>query len=172
MNQLASSTPELPLDVALRDGPRGLRMAQEETSRALPGPPGRGGLWPAATRSVRGFPGRDRTVDGQEEAAVASPLLEDVRRRLVRALQLAVSLRSSGRSREAASAQQEQKRARSENALTRLRAELLEMRFQNRQLARSSLDLNMKMQQLKKAGDLEIAPESQSLEDNAVKVEK
>ncbi|XP_019566210.2 alanine- and arginine-rich domain-containing protein [Rhinolophus sinicus] len=52
-----------------------------------------------------------------------------------------------------------------------LRAELLEMRFQNRHLAKTLLDLNMKMQQLKKEYALEIASKSQSSEDNAANLE-
>nr|XP_012422390.1 PREDICTED: alanine and arginine-rich domain-containing protein [Odobenus rosmarus divergens] len=48
---------------------------------------------------------------------------------------------------------------------------VLEMRFQNHQLARTLLDLNMKMQQLKKEHELEIASESQSSEDNVVNLE-
>lgn len=42
------------------------------------------------------------------------------------------------------------------------------MRFQNRQLARTLLDLNMKMQQLKKEYELEVGGKSRRLEDNAV----
>lgn len=42
------------------------------------------------------------------------------------------------------------------------------MRFQNHQLARTLLDLNTKIQQLKMDHELEIASESQCLEDNAV----
>lgn len=45
------------------------------------------------------------------------------------------------------------------------------MHSQNRQLAKTLLDLNMKMQQLKKEYELEIASESQSSEDNAVNLE-
>ena len=45
------------------------------------------------------------------------------------------------------------------------------MRFQNRQLARTLLDLNMKMQQLKKEDEMETALESQSSEDNAQNLE-
>lgn len=44
------------------------------------------------------------------------------------------------------------------------------MHFQNCQLARTLLDLNMKMQQLKKY-ELEIASELQSSEDNVVNME-
>lgn len=45
------------------------------------------------------------------------------------------------------------------------------MRFQNRHLAKTLLDLNMKMQQLKKEYALEIASKSQSSEDNAANLE-
>lgn len=45
------------------------------------------------------------------------------------------------------------------------------MRFQNRHLAKTLLDLNMKMQPLKKEYAREIASESQSSEDNPVNVE-
>ena len=45
------------------------------------------------------------------------------------------------------------------------------MRFRNCQLARTLLDLNMKMQQLKKEYELEIASELQSSEDNVVNME-
>lgn len=44
------------------------------------------------------------------------------------------------------------------------------MHFQNCQLARTLLDLNVKMQQLKKY-ELEIASELQSSEDNVVNME-
>ncbi|XP_005316423.3 alanine- and arginine-rich domain-containing protein [Ictidomys tridecemlineatus] len=116
----------------------------------------------------------------QEESPAANPLLEDLRRRLMRALQRTVARWGSRRAREAAAAAEaaaeaaaleEQSRARVESALGRLRAELLEMRFQNHQLARTLLDLNTKMQQLKTEHELEIASESQSLEDNAVNQE-
>ncbi|ERE48937.1 alanine and arginine-rich domain-containing protein [Cricetulus griseus] len=44
----------------------------------------------------------------------------------------------------------------------------LELRLQNHQLARTLLDLNMKMQQLKKQQDLERASKVQSPEDDAM----
>lgn len=47
----------------------------------------------------------------------------------------------------------------------------LELRFQNHQLARTLLDLNVKMQQLKKQQDLERASKSQSQEDDAMNPE-
>ncbi|KAF7464119.1 Hypothetical predicted protein [Marmota monax] len=112
----------------------------------------------------------------QEESPAANPLLEDLRRRLMRALQRTMARWGSRRAREAAAAAEaaaleEQSPARVESALGRLRAELLEMCFQNHQLARTLLDLNTKMQQLKTEHELEIASESQSLEDNAVNQE-
>lgn len=61
----------------------------------------------------------------QEEAPAASPLLEDLRRRLVRAFQRAVPRGRSRRSREAAAAREERSRARVESALAGLRAELV-----------------------------------------------
>ncbi|KAM9198176.1 alanine- and arginine-rich domain-containing protein [Dugong dugon] len=115
-------------------------------------------------------------ADAQDEMPTTSGLLEDIRRRLLRAFQRAVPRAGSRRAREEAEAAaeagpEELCSARVEGALAALRAELLEMRFQNRQLARTLLDLNMKMQQLKKEYELEIASESQDLEDHAVNQE-
>ncbi|XP_003125560.1 alanine and arginine-rich domain-containing protein [Sus scrofa] len=128
-------------------------------------------FWPPTLRPARVFRGGRKSVAAQEETPAASPLLEDLRRRLVRAFQRAVPRGRSRRSREAAAAREERSRARVESALAGLRAELLEMRFQNRQLARTLLDLDMKMQQLKKEYELEMASESQSSEDNDVNLE-
>ncbi|XP_031295819.2 alanine and arginine-rich domain-containing protein [Camelus dromedarius] len=138
----------------------------------------RAGLWPSTLRPARGYPGGSQGAAAPKEApaaaAAAGPLLEDLRRRLVRAFQRAVPRGGLRRSREeaaAAAAREEQSRARVESALAGLRAELLEMHFQNHQLARTLLDLDMKMQQLKKEYELEIASEPQSSEDNAVNPE-
>uniref|UniRef100_A0A8C3WIC4 Alanine and arginine rich domain containing protein n=1 Tax=Catagonus wagneri TaxID=51154 RepID=A0A8C3WIC4_9CETA len=139
---------------------------RERTSRGSHGLLFGAELWPSALRPARGFPGGRKSVASQEQPPAASPLLEDLRRRLVRAFQRAVPRGGSRRSREAAAAQEERSRARVESALAGLRAELLEMHFQNRQLARTLLDLDMKMQQLKKEYELEMASESQSSEDN------
>uniref|UniRef100_A0A8C6D7B9 Alanine and arginine rich domain containing protein n=1 Tax=Moschus moschiferus TaxID=68415 RepID=A0A8C6D7B9_MOSMO len=122
-------------------------------------------------RPSRGFLEGGRGVDSPEEAQAAGPRLEELKRRLVRAFQRAVLRGSSRRLREEAAAREAQSRARVESALAGLRAELLEMRFQNRQLARTLLDLNMKMQQLKKEDEMETASESQSFEDNAQNLE-
>ncbi|XP_072805735.1 alanine and arginine-rich domain-containing protein [Vicugna pacos] len=145
----------------------------------------RAGLWPSTLRPARGYAEGSKSAAAPEEApdaaaaaaaaAAAGPLLEDLRRRLARAFQRAVPRGGSRRSREeaaaAAAAREEQSRARVESALAGLRAELLEMHFQNHQLARTLLDLDMKMQQLKKEYELEIASESQSSEDNAMNLE-
>ncbi|KAM5211222.1 alanine- and arginine-rich domain-containing protein isoform 1-T1 [Hipposideros larvatus] len=106
----------------------------------------------------------------REEVPAAYTRLDDLRRRLVRAFQCAVPRGDSRRS-PAAAAGEDQSPATFESALAGLRAELLEMHFQNRQLAKTLLDLNMKMQQLKQEYELEIASDSQSSEDNAVKLE-
>ncbi|XP_020739058.1 alanine and arginine-rich domain-containing protein [Odocoileus virginianus] len=129
------------------------------------------GLRSSALRPSRGFLEGGRGVDGPEEAQAAGPRLEELKRRLVRAFQRAVLRGSSRLLREEAAAREAQSRARVESALAGLRAELLEMRFQNRQLARTLLDLNMKMQQLKKEDEMETASESQSYEDNAQNLE-
>ncbi|XP_039709662.1 alanine- and arginine-rich domain-containing protein [Pteropus medius] len=128
------------------------------------------GLWPRAPRPALRFPGPDEGVDVRERVGAASRRLEDLRRRLARAFQRAVPRGRSRRPREAVAAETPSG-ARGESALDQLRAELLEMHSQNRQLAKTLLDLNMKMQQLKKEYELEIASESQSSEDNAVNLE-
>ncbi|XP_006140106.1 alanine and arginine-rich domain-containing protein [Tupaia chinensis] len=150
--------------------------------RISPGPhrvPGRPGLRPRASSGSMGFPWSDRSTTVREEDPGASPRLEDVRQRFVRAFQRAVRCGGSRRAQEAAAAaapagapgkiaaaREERSRARVEGALAGLRSELLEMHFQNRQLARTLLDLNMKMQQLKKEYGVEIASETQSPEDD------
>ncbi|KAM9050153.1 alanine- and arginine-rich domain-containing protein [Megaptera novaeangliae] len=152
----------------------GSSRRREGTSRGPHGILVGAGLRPSTLPPSRGFPGGGESVAGPEEAPAASPLLEDLRRRLARAFQRAVPRGGSRRSREeeaAEAAREEQSRARVESALAGLRAELLEMRFRNCQLARALLDLNMKMQQLKKEYELEIASELQSSEDNVVNME-
>ncbi|KAJ8785063.1 hypothetical protein J1605_007619 [Eschrichtius robustus] len=229
----------------------GSSRRREGTSRGPHGILVGAGLRPSTLPPSRGFPGGGESAPGPEEAPAASPLLEDLRRRLARAFQRAVPRGGSRRSREEEAAREEQSRARVESALAGLRAELvsalaagsrgrlsfvlsrgprpraahvphrglgrpsaafprervwpcsvgelgtgcrssptapmllpprqhpggkrgrggLEMRFRNCQLARTLLDLNMKMQQLKKEYELEIASELQSSEDNVVNME-
>nr|XP_031295819.1 LOW QUALITY PROTEIN: alanine and arginine-rich domain-containing protein [Camelus dromedarius] len=163
----------------LRDGPGGLPPPQRGNFLGPPQHPSQSwtlALNPASrARLPWGQPGRGRPEGGpRRRAAAVGPLLEDLRRRLVRAFQRAVprgGLRRSAGGGGAAAAREEQSGARVESALAGLRAELLEMHFQNHQLARTLLDLDMKMQQLKKEYELEIASEPQSSEDNAVNPE-
>lgn len=82
-------------------------------------------FWPPTLRPARVFRGGRKSVAAQEETPAASPLLEDLRRRLVRAFQRAVPRGRSRRSREAAAAREERSRARVESALAGLRAELV-----------------------------------------------
>nr|XP_012298686.1 alanine and arginine-rich domain-containing protein [Aotus nancymaae] len=138
-------------------------------SRGFQGLPGRGELW-FSPRPASGFPGDRRSTDVQED----SPLPEDFRRRLTRAFQWAIQRRASRRAQEAAEAAaalEEQSRARVEVAHAGLQAELVEMHFQNQQLARTLLDLNMKVQQLKKECELGFTSDSQSPKDNAANSE-
>uniref|UniRef100_A0A9L0JBE5 Alanine and arginine rich domain containing protein n=1 Tax=Equus asinus TaxID=9793 RepID=A0A9L0JBE5_EQUAS len=134
------------------------RPAAAETE--LPAGPAESQAGPGSGRQPRvpraASPGAGgQSVSAPEEAPAARQLLEDLRRRLASAFQRAA-------------AREQQSRACIEGALGRLSAELLEMHFQNRQLVRTVLDLNMKMQQLKKEYELEIASKSQSSEDNAL----
>ncbi|XP_069322163.1 alanine and arginine-rich domain-containing protein [Eulemur rufifrons] len=153
-------------------GPGDSDRCRETISWGRPGVPGRAGLWLPPPPPARSFPGDAKSTDVQEKAPAAGPRLEDIRRRLARAFQPALQHWGSRRAREeAAAAREEQSRARVEAALARLRAELLEMHFQNHQLARTLLDLNMKVQQLKREYELEIASESQSPKDNATNPE-
>ncbi|XP_003256191.1 alanine and arginine-rich domain-containing protein [Nomascus leucogenys] len=153
-------------------GPRNFRRCRERIPQGLQGLPGRAELW-FPPRPACGFPGDGRSTDVQEEALAASPLLEDLRRRLTLAFQWAVQRATSRRAREAAAAaaREEQSWTRVEATLARLRAELVEMQFQNHQLARTLLDLNMKVQQLKKEYELEITSHSQSPKDDAANPE-
>ncbi|XP_062935177.1 alanine and arginine-rich domain-containing protein [Cynocephalus volans] len=150
-------------------GPGDSGRGRERTSRGPPGGPGRAGLWLPVPRPALGSPRGGRGTDVAAEASATSQLLEDMGRRLVRALQRAVPRGGSRRAREAAAAaREEQGRTRVEGVLAGLRSELLEMHLQNRQLARTLLDLNMKMQQLKEEYEQEMVSESQRPEDNAL----
>ncbi|KAL2767151.1 alanine and arginine-rich domain-containing protein [Daubentonia madagascariensis] len=144
-------------------GPGDSDRRRQRISWGPHGVPGRAGPWLPAPGPARSFPGDSKSTDVQQ----------NLRQRLARAFQRAVRRGGSRRAREvaAAAAREERSRARIAGALARLRAELLEMHFQNYQLARTLLDLNMKMQQLKKEYELEIASESQSRKDNAMNPE-
>uniref|UniRef100_A0A2I2Y9X2 Alanine and arginine rich domain containing protein n=1 Tax=Gorilla gorilla gorilla TaxID=9595 RepID=A0A2I2Y9X2_GORGO len=153
-------------------GPGDFRRCRERISQGLQGLPGRAELW-FPPRPACDFSGDGGSTDIQEEALAASQLLEDLRRRLTLAFQWAVQRAISRRVQEAAAAaaREEQSWTRVEATLARLRAELVEMHFQNHQLARTLLDLNMKVQQLKKEYELEITSDSQSPKDDAANPE-
>lgn len=111
-------------------GPGDFRRFRESVSQGLQGLPGRAELW-FPPRPACGFPGDSRSTDVQDEALAASPLLEDLRRRLTRAFQWAVQRGTSRRQREAAAAaaaREEQSWARVEATLAGLRAELVRAR--------------------------------------------
>ncbi|XP_026948357.1 alanine and arginine-rich domain-containing protein [Sagmatias obliquidens] len=101
---------------------------REGTSRGPHGILVGAGLRPSTLPPSRGFPGGGESVAGPEEAPAASPLLEDLRRRLASAFQRATPRGVSRRSREEAAAEaarEERSRARVESALAGLRAELV-----------------------------------------------
>ncbi|KAK2497961.1 hypothetical protein MC885_016130 [Smutsia gigantea] len=147
---------------------------REGTSWGSPGVSVRRGPWLPAPRPAREVPGGSKSADAQAEAPATSQRLEDLRRRLLRAFQRREPRGGSRRSQveaAAAAAREQESWARVESALAGLRAELLEMHFQNLQLAKTLLDLDIKMQQLKKEYELEIASEFQSSEDNVGNLE-
>ncbi|XP_063499590.1 alanine and arginine-rich domain-containing protein isoform X1 [Symphalangus syndactylus] len=111
-------------------GPGNFRRCRERIPQGLQGLPGGAELW-FPPRPACGFPGDGRSTDVQEEALAASPLLEDLRRRLTLAFQWAVQRATSRRAREAAAAaaaREEQSCTRVEATLARLRAELVRER--------------------------------------------
>ncbi|KAG8515554.1 Alanine and arginine-rich domain-containing protein [Galemys pyrenaicus] len=170
MNKRASLR-EFQRDVALPNGPRELRMAQRGNFPGTPRSPRQRGTLACSNAFCARLPRKAQDGGRPGGGSGRQPVAGDLRWRLLRASQGAGSRRGSRSSQEAAAAPERQS-ARAEDPLAQLRAELLKIHFQNCQLARSLLDLNMKMQQLKKACDLEIARESQSLDDNAVELEK
>ncbi|XP_055989018.1 alanine and arginine-rich domain-containing protein [Sorex fumeus] len=162
----------LPLPRVSGTGPG---YARPDLQRTCPGNhqgPGPGGLRSSVALSAHGFLEGSKT-EGQPGEARSS--LEDLRRRLAPAFQRTRRRGASGCSWEAAawaSLLEMQRRARVESALAWLRCELLEMRFENRQLTRTLLDLSLKMEHFKKEYEMEIAVESQCLETNAMVLEK
>uniref|UniRef100_A0A2R9CKI1 Alanine and arginine rich domain containing protein n=1 Tax=Pan paniscus TaxID=9597 RepID=A0A2R9CKI1_PANPA len=135
-------------------GPGDFRRCRERISQGLQGLPGRAELW---------------STDIQEEALAASQLPEDLRRRLTRAFQWAVQRAISRRVQEAAAAAACNGSWHGKEGQERKLK--VEMHFQNHQLARTLLDLNMKVQQLKKEYELEITSDSQSPKDDAANPE-
>ncbi|XP_008836184.1 alanine and arginine-rich domain-containing protein [Nannospalax galili] len=149
---------------------------RQRMPRSLYGVLGRAGLWTPVLHSVYRIPCNTWRIHVQAQTRAYSLVLEHLRRQLQRALQRAAARGRARRAREAvakvaaaaAAVQEERSRARVECALARLRAELLELRFQNHQLARTLLDLNMKMQQLKKQQERDRAAKSWNREDDAM----
>ncbi|XP_047584592.1 alanine and arginine-rich domain-containing protein [Lutra lutra] len=159
-------------------GPEDSHRRGQATALGPPGDPGSDGLWLPGPRPARGSPGGSKSGNRQEEAHAARPRPEDLRPRQARAWQRTVPRASSGRPKAEAGPEAEAEAPRDPpgaahvgTALAGLRAELLEMRFQNHQLAKTLLDLNKKMQRLKKEYELEIASESQSSEHNVGNLE-
>ncbi|XP_007488306.1 alanine and arginine-rich domain-containing protein [Monodelphis domestica] len=123
------------------------------------------------------------SAEAQEEDTESILLLEDIQRRLRNAFRSPYSPRGIPQSLpEPGKQQQEQQQQRYERSGSRgtlvleelrrahidqdiawLRVELLEMRFQNQQLARTLLDLNLEMQQLKIENELSGVSECPSL---------
>ncbi|XP_062987394.1 alanine and arginine-rich domain-containing protein [Elgaria multicarinata webbii] len=109
---------------------------------------------------------------GPCEDAFSSLLLEDVKHRLRQAFRgqrgppphrpRPLESRGGG-SRRAAAAQEELRRAHVEGAIAWLRVELLEMKSQNRKLAKTLLDLSMEIQRLRNETDMSAALESKTL---------
>ncbi|XP_051826971.1 alanine and arginine-rich domain-containing protein [Antechinus flavipes] len=131
------------------------------------------------------------SAEAHGEDAASSLVLEDVQRRLRNAFGSSISPRDvpllppeprkqqqeqpqqpweSFRSR-ATAVREELRRAHIEGAISWLRAELLEMRFQNRQLARTFVDLNLEMQRLKIENELFMASECPTLGKSTVSPE-
>ncbi|XP_042188061.1 alanine and arginine-rich domain-containing protein [Callorhinchus milii] len=90
--------------------------------------------------------------DGQYEDSVSSLMLENLRHRLLRAFR-GPSAPTEKRERWSLStnprADEELRRAKIDGAISWLRSELLEMRSQDRQLAKTLLDLNTEIQKLR-----------------------
>ncbi|XP_060098920.1 alanine and arginine-rich domain-containing protein [Heteronotia binoei] len=106
------------------------------------------------------------------EEALSSTLLEDVKQRLQKAFRgqgIASSLltprlaASQERGNRTLAAQEELRRAHIEGAIAWLRVELLEMKSQNRQLAKTLLDLSTDIRRLRNETEMTAALESESL---------
>ncbi|XP_054840446.1 alanine and arginine-rich domain-containing protein [Eublepharis macularius] len=112
------------------------------------------------------------SVENPCEEALSSLLLEDVKQRLQKAFREQRTASSPQALRPAASkdrgkrtlaAQEELRRARIEGAIAWLRVELLEMKSQNRQLAKTLLDLSTDIQRLRNETEIMASVESKTL---------
>nr|XP_003219493.1 PREDICTED: alanine and arginine-rich domain-containing protein [Anolis carolinensis]XP_008106440.1 PREDICTED: alanine and arginine-rich domain-containing protein [Anolis carolinensis] len=112
----------------------------------------------------------------QGEESFSSLMLEDIKRRLIRAfqdsskaavVQLPTSIENPGKGTTTLAVQEELRRMHVEGAIAWLRVELLEMKSQNRKLARTLLDLSMEIQRLRNETDMTVAIESKTLSTTA-----
>nr|XP_060627684.1 alanine and arginine-rich domain-containing protein [Anolis sagrei ordinatus] len=108
----------------------------------------------------------------QGEGSFSSLLLEDIKRRVIRAfqgssdaaaVQLHTAVENSHKGTTTLTVQEELRRMRVEGAIAWLRVELLEMKSQNHKLARTLLDLSVEIQRLRNETDMSVAIESKTL---------
>ncbi|XP_063156342.1 alanine and arginine-rich domain-containing protein [Candoia aspera] len=110
----------------------------------------------------------------ENEDTFSSFLLEDIKQRLLQAFQgqttrvaasplLPRPVEDTGHGRRAMPTQEDLHRRHIEQGIAWLRVELLEMKFQNRKLAKTLLDLSMEIQRLRNETDLSAALESKAL---------
>ncbi|XP_066479422.1 alanine and arginine-rich domain-containing protein [Tiliqua scincoides] len=107
------------------------------------------------------------------EEAFSSLLLDDMKQRLLRAfrgqtseeawLPQLLGSAATSRGRRMVAVQEELRKAQIERDIAWLRVELLEMKSQNHQLAKTLLDLSMEIQRLRNETDLSAALESKTL---------
>ncbi|KAK9403069.1 alanine and arginine-rich domain-containing protein [Crotalus adamanteus] len=109
----------------------------------------------------------------ENENTFSSFLLEDIKQRLLQAFQeqttgvaitpaLSRPVEDTGRGRRAVPTQ-DLHSSHIEKGIAWLRVELLEMKFQNRKLARTLLDISMEIQRLRNEIDMSAALESKGL---------
>nr|XP_056710665.1 alanine and arginine-rich domain-containing protein [Euleptes europaea] len=97
------------------------------------------------------------------EEALSSLLLEDVKQRLRRAFRGPRLAARLDRGKGTLAVQEELRRAHIEGAIAWLRAELLEMKSQNRQLAKTLLDLSTDIQRLRNETEVTVDLEPKTL---------
>ncbi|XP_048385714.1 alanine and arginine-rich domain-containing protein [Stegostoma tigrinum] len=97
------------------------------------------------------------STDSQYEDSVSSLLLENIKHRLISAFRATSAPRDQPSSWPLSTnprADQELRRAKIDGAITWLRTELLEMRSQDRELAKTLLELNKEIQKLRSEQEL------------------
>ncbi|XP_043923000.1 alanine and arginine-rich domain-containing protein [Protopterus annectens] len=107
-------------------------------------------------------------AESQYEDSVSSMMLENIKHRLLNAFRIpAAHVLNNGSSNPCnmmivakdSQAHEELRRAKIDGAITWLRTELMEMRSQDQQLAKTLLDLNREIQKLRRENDLTRASE-------------